>query len=136
MTLSQRGLIIVALLGLAFGMECLPRSIQVLKVRNAPIVVGKVISQTPCKRHGVPSVDIAIRLEEVSDVVHAQPGRSLMDKIPSTVRFRYNGNPSEEVFLLQYQQNPIWLCIIGFGTAFMALAIFCSKWRASKSSVP
>ena len=132
MRLNRTGMVIVIVIGVAFGFDCLPKCVSVFGVRNAPIVSGLVISRTPCRRQGVPSTDFTIRVEDTAEVVHAYTGRSIINKVPSTVRFHYSGDPSKGVFLFEHQQNPFWLLAIAWGTSLMCLIALLARLKESR----
>jgi hypothetical protein len=102
------------MVGLVCGLTFSSKWLKLLKLRNAPIVTGQVVSRTKIRVESVPKVDFAIRIDGTSDLVHARTGRYLLNRIPNNVRFRYSGNPAEEVVLLDYERSPFWFAVLGW----------------------
>ena len=91
-------------------------------VRNAPVVTGRIISREPIRQYSVPRVDFTIQIEGSDTKVHAHTQRYLINKIPDTVRFHYDGDPTREVFLHEHEENPYWIFLFCWGAA-LALAL-------------
>jgi hypothetical protein len=122
------GIICGILLGSVFSIEAL----HVFAVRNAPVVSGRIVSREPIKQYSVPRVDFTILIEGTDTKVHAHTQRYLINKIPDTVRFHYNGDPTREVFLFEHENNPYWIFLFGWGVALaLALSMRSSYVRRS-----
>ena len=89
--------------------------------RDSPIVTGTIVSRKPITQwtvtrwatpNGVDfTIELALDQIDPPTTVHAYTRGNLMDRIPNRVRFRYSGNPSQEVFLFEYEENPLWIAI-------------------------
>jgi len=102
-------------------------------VRNAPIVSGDVISREPTKR----SVNFTIKLEGSETKVYARTGIYLLNEVPENVRFHYSGNPTIEIYLFEYEENPLWISLVCWAGAFF-IAIIRGRaliilWKAAVS---
>jgi hypothetical protein len=102
-------------------------------VRNSPIVDGEIIAREEILRFGiVPCVEFTIRLLNQGVTVHAQAQRYLINKVPGIVRFHYDGNPSREVFLHEYEEDPFWILLI-CSTSFFIIP--CLVYKAYSSPI-
>ncbi len=106
------------LAGFVFSMQAL----HVFAVRNAPVVTGRIVVREPIMQYSVPRVDFTIEIEGTDTQVHAHTQRHLIDKIPQTVRFHYDGDPAREVFLFEHEESPYWIFLFCWGVA-LALAL-------------
>jgi len=120
------GIVCGFLAGAIFSVE----AFHLFAVRNAPIVTGRIISREPIRQYSVPRVDFTIQIEGSETQVHAHAQRYLLDQIPDTVRFHYNGDPAREVFLFEHEENPFWIVLFCWGTAAgLTLAIRTARFR-------
>jgi hypothetical protein len=92
---------------LVFGAIQFVKWLPRFAVRNAPIVSGHIIVREPIKR----TANFTIQLENSEMKVHAQTGIYLLNEIPENVRFHYSGNPSREIYLFEYEENPLWISL-------------------------
>lgn len=121
------GILCATLVGFMF----LGEALQVFAGRNAPIVTGKIIKREPIRQYTVPRADFTIRLEDNTTEVHAQVQRYLMTKTPELVRFHYSGDPAQEVFLFEHEENPYWIILFGWGVAlFLTITFFKARTSA------
>jgi len=103
------------------------------KVRNDkkfPIVKGSVVERKPIIYKGIiPGVKFSIKIGNSNVIVHANTQRYLMSKVANEVNFRYSGNPNREVFLMDYEEYPLWEFIIClFGVIFITTPLLvCIK---------
>ena len=63
-----------------------------------------------------PGARFTIRLDDGTEV-RATSGRKRLEQIPEQVRFRYSGDPSREVFLFEYEEDPFWVLVFFWGAA-------------------
>ena len=131
--MTTRGKVFFAIIaGAIAGVIFSVQALQVFAVRNAPVVTGRVVARTPIKQYSVPRVDFAIQIEGSGTLVHAHTQRYLIDKIPETVRFRYNADPTREVFLFEHENNPYLIVLFFWGLALsLAVATRSSYFRRS-----
>ena len=109
-----------ALCGAAFFIQAVP----VLENYRAPVVDGTVVARKAVRVHEIlPRADFTIQIDGEDVEVHAITGRYLLDRIPDKVRFHYSGDATRVVFLFDYEQNPIWMCLLCWG-----IAVAC-VWR-------
>jgi hypothetical protein len=104
-------IILGTICGLMLGSIYLLDFIHILAVRNAPIVTGHIVAQKPIKRFLLPRVDFTIQIDGTNTEVHACTARYLMYKNLKDARFHYSGDPAREVFLFEYESNPIWMVL-------------------------
>jgi hypothetical protein len=104
-------IILGTICGLMLGSIYLLDFIHILAVRNAPIVTGHIVAQKPIQRFLLRRVDFTIQIDGTNTEVHACTERYLMYKNLKDVRFHYSGDPSREVFLFEYESNPIWMAL-------------------------
>lgn len=82
------------------------------KIRDEPPRIGYVRTRKAIELHGVFYLKRSLFVIELADSgerVRAVTGRYLLDKVPDEVRFYYSGDPSREVFLLDYEEDPLWI---------------------------
>jgi hypothetical protein len=108
-------IIVGAIGGLVFSVQ----AFHVFAVRNAPVVTGRVVARTPIEQYSVPRVDFTIQIEGADTQVHAHTQRYLIDKIPETVRFHYNGDSAREVFLFEHENSPYLIVLLFWGLALI-----------------
>lgn len=119
-------IICAALAGLIFFIQ----AIDVLAVRNAPVVTGHIVARTPTRQYSVPRVDFTIRIDGTDTEVHAHAQRDLMPKVPDVVRFHYSGDPKRLVFLFEYDENPCWIFLFCWGVAlFLTICLKSARIR-------
>lgn len=112
--------------GLVFSFEV----VHIFAVRNEPVVTGRVVGRQPIRQLSVPRVDFTIRIGESGVEVHARAQHYLLEQIPDTVRFRYNGDFTREVFLFEHEENPYLIVSICWGSSlFLALAMRSPRIR-------
>jgi hypothetical protein len=126
-----RGKMIFAIIGsLVCGLIFSFEAFHVFAVRNAPIVTGHIVARSPIRQYSVPRVDFTIQIEGSDTAVHAHTARYLINKIPDTVRFHYNGDPLREVFLFEHEENPYWIVLFLWGAALgLALSMRSARVR-------
>jgi len=110
--------------------------VHIFMVRNAPVVTGHIVAQKRIKQFLLPRVDFTIEIDGTSTEVHAITERFLLYKNLKDVRFHYSGDPSREVFLFEYESNPIWMVLEVWGPLLiLVLFIIVSirKIRVQKS---
>src|SRR5688572_23278028 len=113
-----RGKVIFAIIcGVLGGLVFSIQALHVFAVRNAPVVIGHIISREPIEQYSVPRVDFTIQIEGADTKVHAHTQRYLINKIPETVRFHFNGDPAREVFLFEHEENPYWIFLFCWAIA-------------------
>ncbi len=115
-------MLIVAVIGAVFGSYMLYTWFPIAVDYNCPVVTGTITERTPIEEGGVPRVDFTIQVSEPPVVVHAHAQRYLIDQVPDEVRFRYSGDPGKEVFLMEHEENPLWIALFCFATStFLAV---------------
>jgi hypothetical protein len=131
MRVTQATLIFAILCGVLCGGAHFFEWLPVFATRNAPIADGRIVARSPIRRLGiVPGADFTIRIEESGAIVHARTQRYLMQEVPDTVRFRYSGDPTREVFLFEEEESPLAIFIVCFvGSAFLGYVLF--RYRRS-----
>ena len=122
------GIVCGLLCGLVFSVD----AFHVFSVRNAPIVTGRILTRVPISQYSVPRVDFTIQIEGSDTQVHARAQRYLMDKVPATVRFHYNGDPTREVFLFEHEENPYWIVLFCWAAA-LGLALSMKSARLQRA---
>jgi hypothetical protein len=127
-------LIFVSLIGFIFGGYMFVSWLPLAADRNAPIVTGRITNRTPIDQGGVPRVDFTIEVSDPPAVVHAHAQRYLIDQVPDEVRFRYSGDPDREVFLIDHEENPLWIALFCFaGSAVLGFLGF-RGWTTARST--
>lgn len=125
-------MIFVIICGILGGFMFAIQSFHVFAVRNAPVVTGRILTRQPIRQYSIPKVDFTIQLEGGETRVHAFTARYLIDKIPATVRFHYNGDPRREVFLFEHEENPYWIFLFFWGASLaLGLAMRSTSVRRS-----
>ena len=116
---------LVALALTGFGGFFFYLGLPILRVRNAPIVAGKVVMRQ------VEGTVVRFTIENPDGTrVHMRTGEHLANQIPATVKYRYAGVPGVDVFLYEYQPNPVYLAIpfVGIGV-LTALGLLATRSR-------
>ena len=96
-----------------------------LSISGAPMVDGTIIRRTPYRLVSIPRMDMAIRIDGTTNVVHARIQKNTADRVPQKVRFRFREDFDREVILSEYERSSWWqvsICgagIILFGTLFL-----------------
>lgn len=94
--------------------------------KRAPIINGIVIDREPIIYKGiVPGANFSIKVANENAIIHAKTQRYLIDKVPDKVSIHYTGDPGREVYLIDYEENPLWeflLCLLGT-TIFLVLIV-------------
>jgi hypothetical protein len=133
------GIIILGLIcGLMLGSIYLWDFVHMFTVRNAPVVTGHIVSQNRIKQFLLPRVDFAIQIDGTNTEVHAITERSLLYKNLKDVRFHYSGDPAREVFLFEYESNPIWMVLEVWVPLFIGVLLIIvgiRKAHAQKSII-
>ena len=124
---SRTKVLLVTILAIAFGAFFCGEAFQILRVINAPIVTGDVLSTAPVKIWGMPRTDITIQIQGSTTQVHAITGGYLLPTLPKSVRFHYSGDPSREVFLFEHEESPFWIILLCWGSAAFFLLLL-SRW--------
>ena len=114
---------------------CLDGFMEWQKIRHdkkSPLVKGFVVKREPIIYKGIiPGAKFLIKVENSDETVHAKTQRYLLNKIPDRVNFHYTGNPTREVYLMDFEENPFWMFVIClFGTIFITtpLMVFLFRW--------
>lgn len=131
-------IILGTICGLLLGSIYLWDFVHMFTVRNAPIVTGHIIAQKRIRQFLLPRVDFTIQIDGTNTEVHAITERSLLYKNLKDVRFHYSGDPAREVFLFEYESNPIWMVLEVWGPLLiLVLLIIVSvrKIRVQKSLI-
>ena len=108
---SNRGkisflIVFAALCGLVFFLQAIP----IILNFHAPVVGGSVISRKPVRLYNTfPRAEFTIQIDGTNTKVHAITGKYLLDEVPNKVRFHYSGDSTKDVFLFEYEENPIWI---------------------------
>jgi hypothetical protein len=123
------GLIIITAIAVVAGLNFYNKWLKIFEMRNAPIVVGQVVQRAQVRVQGVPEVDFTIKVTGTPDVVHAHTGTYLLNRVPETVRFRYAGNPSKQVFLFEYERDPLWVLLFCWGVALLFIITLILRQR-------
>jgi hypothetical protein len=130
--ISRGKVIFVIMCAILMGIVVSIEAFHVFAVRNAPIVTGHIVARKPIKQYSVPRVDFTIQIEGTNTEVHAHAQGHLLHKVPDTVRFHYNGDPSREVFLFEYEENPYLVLLFCWGAALvLGLPIKSARVRRS-----
>jgi hypothetical protein len=129
-------LIFVVAAGFIFGTIMLVSWIPRFAVASYPVVTGKVIARAPITEWGVPRTDFTIEIPASSQVVHAFTQRYLLDQIPADVRFHYSGDPSQQVYLFEHEENPLWIGLFCWAASaiLVALVIYYRRIVSSEES--
>jgi hypothetical protein len=117
------------LVGCVFAVE----SLHVFSVRDAPIVSGRILQRVPIEQYSIPKADFLIQVAGSAAQVHARTPRYLIDLVPDTVRFHYNGDPAREVFLFEEENSPYLILLLFWGCAFALL--FALKSRSMRRAL-
>ncbi len=110
-------MLLVATHGVLFGGYMFYTWIPIAADLNFPVVTGTITERTPIKQSGIPSVDFTIEILDPPAVVHAYAQRYLLHKVPDEVSFRYSGEPSREVFLMEHEENPLLIALVCFAVS-------------------
>lgn len=112
--------------GFVAGVYFFVLAIPEMMIRDAPVMSGRVVHREPGHTWiGETEAVFQIELEEDGTRVQAITGNYLLDRIPETVRFRYDGDPSREVFLFEHEENPLWIAMTCWAVgAFCALVVW------------
>jgi hypothetical protein len=122
-------MVLAAICGLFFSVQAIP----VIFDYRFPVVEGSVVSRRPILLYGhLPRSDFTIQISGQDVKVHAITGRYLLDEIPNQVSFRYSGDSSRNVFLFEYEENPIWLFLFCWSISAICFGVL----RFSKKSRP
>jgi len=105
---------------------------HVFAVRDAPVVVGRVVSRVPIRQFSVPRADLTIRIAGGATEVHARVQRYLMADVPDEVRFHYSGDPAREVFLFEHEENPYWIVVTCWGLSVLLGVLWVSARRSAR----
>jgi hypothetical protein len=103
--------------------------VHIFTVRNAPIVKGHIVTHKRIRQFLLPRVDFTIQIDGTITEVHAIADRYLMYKNLKDVRFHYSGDPAREVFLFEYESNPIWMALIIWGLFLIAGVLTIISYR-------
>ena len=114
---SPQKMLLVSAIAAVFGGYMLYTWLPIAADRNFPIVTGTVTQRMPIDEGGIPRVDFTIELLEQPVVVHARAQRYLITVVPNEVQFRYSGDPDREVFLMEHEENPLWIALTCFAAA-------------------
>ena len=92
-------------------------------------MTGEVVAREPVQlRRGFYRARFAIRLPDGTRV-HAVTRGGLLNDVPAEVRFHYSGDPDREVFLIDHEEDPLWIVLFSWGAAaVLALA----AWYAAR----
>ena len=114
-----RGKVILTIIGaLLGGLAVSVEAFHIFAVRSAPIVTGRILERADIKQYSVlPRADFTIQIEGSDTRVHAHTHHILIDRIPDTVRFHYNGDPTREVFLFEHEESPYWIVLFLWAAA-------------------
>jgi hypothetical protein len=115
--------------GLFLGSLYLWDFVHIFIVRNAPIVTGHIVAQKRIKQLLLPRVDFTIQIDGTSTEVHAITERFLLYKNLKDVHFHYSGDPSREVFLFEYESNPIWMVLEVWGPLLIGVLLIIASIR-------
>jgi hypothetical protein len=124
---SNRGkikflMVLAGLCGLIFFVQAIP----VISSFRAPVVEGSVVSRELFRLYEVlPRVNFTIQIDGKDAKVHAITGKYLLDEVPNKVRFRYSGDPAKDVFLFEYEENPVWIFLFCWGISAVCYLVLC-----------
>ena len=116
---------VFAVILIGFGGYFFYLGVPVLRVRNAPVVTGRVVLREP------EGTRVRLTIENPDGTrVHMSTGEHLADQIPGAVKYRYAGDPGVDVVLFEYQPNPVYLALpfLGVGV-LMALGLLATGRR-------
>lgn len=109
-----------------FGAVMLAAAIPRLAVSGAPIVPGTIVDRAPSTEWGVPRAHFTIQVDGSPDVVDAYTQRYLLDRIPEKVRFHYSGDPARLVYLVEHEEDPLWIGLVCWaGAACLGGVLYC-----------
>ncbi len=106
--------------------QFLPSALQIIKNRTYPVVTGNIINTSEVDTYLAPLVNIQLQIEGSNDAVYAITGPYVLKCSPEKAQFRYSGNPNEEVFLFEYEENPFFILIF-LNLSIVVIWIFLSK---------
>ncbi len=127
---------VVFLMACIAGCTSFNEWLEYFGVRNAPVVIGEVVNRNVCKHEGIPSLDLEIEIPGGGLHVHAIVGKKIGEIVPGIVRFHYSGDPSQNVFLFDYEDNPLWIWIFCWSTAMLFLTLLIFKSRKNSEAAP
>lgn len=130
---NPRKMILVSVLSLLFGGYMFYTWLPIFADRHHPIVTGTVTQRTPIQQGGIPRVDFTIEIADPPATVHAHAQRYLIDEVPNEVSFRYSGDPDREVFLMDHEENPLWIALFCLGVGLF-LGVFGILIRQSPNN--
>jgi hypothetical protein len=129
-------LVFATAVGFVFGTIMLIAWMPRAMVANSPIVTGNVRARTPITEWGIPRADFTIEVSETRDVVHAHTQRYLLERVPAQVRFHYSGDPSRRVYLVEHEEDPLWIGLFCWAVSAFLGAIVYYRWSSSRATRP
>jgi hypothetical protein len=117
-----------SVLGIAFGSVMFVEWLPIFNVRNSPIVAGTIVARVPIQQWNIPRVDFTIQINNANAQVHAYAQQYLMDRVPVQVRFQYSGDPNQEVFLFEHEEDPFWIMAFCWTVSAGLLAFVIHRW--------
>ena len=127
-------LVLATAVGLVLGTIMLIAWIPRAMVINSPVVTGNVRARTPITEWGIPRAEFTIEVLETRDVVHAHTQRYLLDRVPAQVRFHYSGDPSRWVYLVEHEENPLWIGLVCWAVSVFLGAVLYHRWSSSRAA--
>ncbi|QGQ22969.1 hypothetical protein F1728_09910 [Gimesia benthica] len=119
---------VLVVLGFIFGSYMFLCWLHEAVVSAAPVVTGTVIDRKEVQSMGKGWGDFTILITDPYAIVHAETQPYLLNEIPDQVRFRYNGDPAREVFLFEYEENPLYIALFCYACAlFLSYLIYYEK---------
>jgi hypothetical protein len=115
-SLNPTKLMLVSVIAFVFGCYMLYTWPPIAADRNFPIVTGKV---TDRRQLGQREAEFTIQISAPPAIVHAHTQKYLLNRVPDEVRFHYTGDSECEVYLIDHEENPLWIAL-----TCMAGAIF------------
>lgn len=106
-------------------------SVSIWKARNYPIVEGKILSREPLEKFSLrkfnaPTDQITIQITDTETRVQSIMFRSASEKLPELVRFHFNGNTNDKVFI-EGQTNPLKSNLFAFFTLFLIWMLYLNR---------
>jgi hypothetical protein len=104
----------------AFGICSIVEGVRERQLHGTSPVTGYIRNKEAISLFGLRFFErskFVIKVKGTNEEVQAITGRYLLDQIPDVVRFYYSGDPSREVFLFEYEEDPLWIglaCVVGF----------------------
>ena len=126
---SPRIMAYTAIVGVIFGTFMMVEWIPRREASKSPIVEGRVTARVPVTQWGVPRVEYSIELPSKNANVRAHTQRYLLDQIPNQVRFDYTGDPQQEVYLHEHEENPLWIWLFCWAASAVLGVLSFYQWR-------